>query len=368
MTNANSVPIFAFPHTILDPTEGRPTNASNLTLCRQSYANACSAFPPVNAGPYGFLGMVMPAADYANRPGNPVFVMPPPPGNRPPVAGLTAIAATASNTAHDDAVANYNAHLAMSAALRQQLLAAVDDTYTRILKDDLLGYGDVTPRAIIEHLVTTYGEIQPEEIAANTARLNAEWDWNAPIEDYWVRLEECQSFANRAGEPVLEATMIRTAFSHFEKSQVIAVQCAAWSGLPAQNPVPTPAEMWVLFKNHFNKAERDRHRQITASGAGYNGANAAVVTPATETAAAANTTARGAPAPAPGPMPPAAQRALFGNGIGGYCWTHGLCKNPKHTSATCMKRAEGHKEDATAFNRMGGSTKFPGMPRNEANE
>jgi hypothetical protein len=198
--------------------------------------------------------------------------------------------------------------------------------------------------------------------------MNAEWDWNAPIEDYWVRLEECQSFANRAGEPVLVATMIRTAFSHFEKSQVIATQCAAWAGLPAQNPAPTPAELWVLFKNHFNKAERDRHRQITASGAGYNGANVAVVSPATETAAAANTTTRGAPAPAPAPMPRAAQRALFGDGSGAYCWTHGLCMNPKHTSATCKNKAEGHKDEATAFNRMGGSMKFPGMPRNNPNE
>jgi hypothetical protein len=59
--------------------------------------------------------------------------------------------------------------------------------------------------------------------------------------------------------------------------------------------------------------------------------------------------------------PPKAQKILFADGKGGYCWTHGVTKNPKHTSATCEHRAEGHKEKATIFNRMGGSTKLPGM-------
>jgi hypothetical protein len=94
------------PAPTLDTTEGRPTNASNLAQCCQAYANACSAVPPVNAGPNGYLGMIMPPADYANWPGNPVFVMPPPPGNRPQVAGLTALQATASNNTHDDAMSN----------------------------------------------------------------------------------------------------------------------------------------------------------------------------------------------------------------------------------------------------------------------
>jgi hypothetical protein len=350
MTNAQSLPVYTFPHQILDPLTGRPTNAQLLKLQRQLYANARSAFPPMNAGPDGFLGMAMPPADYALRPGAP-FVMPPPPGNRPQVAGMTALQATASNNAYDDAVTNYNAHLAMVAALRQQILAAVDDTYTRILKDDLLGYGDVMPSAIIAHLVTTYGAIQPEEIQANSDRAHAPWDWNAPIEDYWVRWEECQSFAQRAGEPIGTVTMVRVAFGYFEKSKLFISHCASWRALL---PAPAPAVLWDTFKEHFNTAERERNRQITAEGAGYNGANAAVVTPGTETAAAATTTASGAPK---------AQKTLFPDGTGGYCWTHGLTKNPDHTSATCENQAKGLKTKATAFNRMGGSTRFPGMPK-----
>ncbi len=40
---------------------------------------------------------------------------------------------------------------------------------------------------------------------------------------------------------------------------------------------------------------------------------------------------------------------------GNYCWTHGHKVDQTHTSATCMCRAVGHKEDAMTTNMMGHS-------------
>jgi hypothetical protein len=39
-----------------------------------------------------------------------------------------------------------------------------------------------------------------------------------------------------------------------------------------------------------------------------------------------------------------------------YCWTHGPCG---HESKQCVERAEGHKEEATFKNRMGGRSRNP---------
>lgn len=38
-----------------------------------------------------------------------------------------------------------------------------------------------------------------------------------------------------------------------------------------------------------------------------------------------------------------------------YCYTHGFCVNRKHYSKSCKAPSEGHKSNATAFNRLGGS-------------
>ncbi len=38
-----------------------------------------------------------------------------------------------------------------------------------------------------------------------------------------------------------------------------------------------------------------------------------------------------------------------------YCWSHGLGKNPEHTSRKCRHPKEGHQETATADNMEGGN-------------
>jgi hypothetical protein len=39
-----------------------------------------------------------------------------------------------------------------------------------------------------------------------------------------------------------------------------------------------------------------------------------------------------------------------------YCWTHGLSKNPRHSSMTCQNKHADHEDEATFIDQMGGST------------
>ena len=45
---------------------------------------------------------------------------------------------------------------------------------------------------------------------------------------------------------------------------------------------------------------------------------------------------------------------------GNYCWTHGHCISKEHTSATCVRKATGHRNDATSANILRGSEKDKG--------
>ena len=38
-----------------------------------------------------------------------------------------------------------------------------------------------------------------------------------------------------------------------------------------------------------------------------------------------------------------------------YCWSHGACA---HNSASCQSKKEGHQDNATFNNKMGGSTNY----------
>ena len=43
------------------------------------------------------------------------------------------------------------------------------------------------------------------------------------------------------------------------------------------------------------------------------------------------------------------------NNVSEYCWTHGACA---HKSSDCRNKADGHKNNATFTNKMGGSCAF----------
>ena len=45
---------------------------------------------------------------------------------------------------------------------------------------------------------------------------------------------------------------------------------------------------------------------------------------------------------------------------GNYCWMHGHHISVGHTSATCAMKAQGHRDNATAANTMGGSETHKG--------
>ena len=112
------------------------------------------------------------------------------------------------------------------------------------------------------------------------------------------------------------------------------------------------------FQADFNRANKERHRQLTASTAGYHGAHQAtstitpVSTPTRSSAAAVST-----PTP-PATTPPNYRVQVEGDRKMYYCWTHGLGSGAGHTSATCERKADGHQDDATVFDPKGGSNRI----------
>jgi hypothetical protein len=106
---------------------------------------------------------------------------------------------------------------------------------------------------------------------------------------------------------------------------------------------------------HFNKHEKQRLRKLTAKAAGYHGANkATAVTPLAPavTHAPPPATALAAGQQAAPPRFSSNSIELF------YCWSHGVSKNPEHTSGSCNSKGEGHQDDATIDNCKGGINKI----------
>ena len=351
-----SSPKFNFPHETLTPINGKPTNTTLQILQRQLFTNARSVPSTRGGGVHGHLAILLSPADYLLRAGVP-FIVPVHPGPPPEPVGTAAVIGVALRNHAEEALADLALYNNLNAALTAQILSAVNASFLSALEDPDFGFGDVSPRTMLEHLRTEYGTLTPEEQEKNRAALSEPWNFDDPIEDLWAKIVNIQRVAAFGAVPIAEViTIITLTLAMIEKTGLLATTTEKFRLRPVTE--------WTvaLFKADFILGNKERIRRLTAGDAGFHGAHNASIT---ATPAPPPTTAIAAVAVTPTPAPPAAARHVtVEGGKMFYCWTHGLSPQRNHTSITCLNKAEGHRDDATAFRMRGGNnTISSGRPR-----
>ena len=290
-------------------------------------------------------------------------------------------------------------------ALKTQIIKSVDVEYINALKHKTTRFSQVTPLELLTHLWTNYGAIKVSDLRANEARMKAPWNPPTPIEELFNQLHEGQEFAETGGEEITESQLVRYGYDHIFDTGLFNDACTKW-----RNKDPT-YHTWDNFKTFFTAKVNDYLQNTTAANAQYSAAQVReIVNDNIEAYAAAtsgNPQATSTP-PTDNPAPPEAANALTradikaivteclnqgssttntstsaksnysnnnsnssntkksnkvriaqgynadGDPIS-YCWSHGITKNLNHTSVTCNRKKDGHKDQATLNNKMGGS-------------
>jgi hypothetical protein len=346
---------FTFPHETLTPIIGRPTNTTLQLLQRQVYTNARSVPSARGGGMHGHLAMVMSDAAYLTRAGVP-FDVPIHPGPPPPAIGAAAVIAVNLNQ-YTEAIKDATLYNNLSAALTSQLLTAVNASFLSALEDPTFGFSDVSPRTMLDHLRVEYGTLTPEELEHNRAALSEPWNFDLPIEDLWAKIANIQRVAAFGDIPIADVTIITLTLAMIEKTGLLATTTEKFRLRPLTE--------WSLavFKAEFILGNKERLRRLTAGEAGFHGAHNAISNPSPATPVPAVAAAAVTPA-STATVPPAARHISVEGGKMYYCWTHGLSSMRNHTSITCLHKAEGHQDDATAFRMKGGNnTITSGRPR-----
>jgi hypothetical protein len=297
------------------------------------------------------MAMLLSDAEYIARAGIP-FLIPLHPGAAPDAAvGATAAQIAEAIRAYNQALADVTLYNRLSAALTAQIITAVNASFLSALEDPDFGFSDVTPRTMLAHLRTEYGTMTPEELERNRAAISEPWNLDEPIEDLWAKIANIQRVATLGHVPIPDITVITLTLAMLEKTGLLATTTEKFR--------LRPIDEWSLngFKAEFKLGNQERVRKLTAGDAGYHGAHqTSLQTPLPPVAATAFVT--------PVPPPAVPVHVSVDGGKMYYCWTHGLGTHRNHTSATCNHKAEGHKDDATAFKMKGGNnTISSGRPR-----
>ncbi len=278
--------------------------------------------------------------------------------------------------------------------LRNMIIKKVEDKYIQGLKHPITQYNRVDPITLLTHLWTTYGDIQSLDLTANEARMYADWNPPTSIETLWNQLQDGQSYARRGGEFIDDTLLVRKAYQIILKTGFFEHDCKEWRNKP------TAEKTWMNFKTFFTIAVADQQKHNpTTRTTGY--ANSIKEAVQEEMEKMLQTIMEADDEQVPPAMPPTApptecpsdtanalmskeaitkmitdaitaaqqhgggrnrkpneKQPMQGYDADGtpitYCWSHGITKNLNHNSKTCSRKKEGHKDNATLNNRMGG--------------
>ena len=338
-----SAPASLFRYPELTPlTPDSPPTAASIKLLRQELHENAMAVPSLlGGGQHGHLGILVPDAAYIAL--TTVAFVPPAQPTQNPVHedGATGPRIVENTRLHAVAVREFNRYRETTNALRKCILAAVPPIYTDALRHDLYGHANTTPLDLLTHLDDTYGTVLPVHLNQNIKDMNAPWSTDRPIEELWTQIRRAQQFA-ALYDPITETSAVRSALTNLENCGGFEQSIDAWYLRP-------PAEHTLInIKAHFNMANINRLRSVSAKQAGYHATDSRLAPPAISPAPPSLAAAAIVPLP-PGAISDGAGNTWY------YCWTHGLGQNASHTSATCENRGAGHRVDATLAKSFQGS-------------
>ncbi len=119
---------FLFPHPELTLIGGHPTPLNLTKLWSEVYDNAMSIPTAAGGSIYGHFSTVMPVNEYNALKGAIAYDIPAHPGIQAPTPlGATTIQISQTNCNHDKALEHFTTHNNVVIALKQQILAAVND-------------------------------------------------------------------------------------------------------------------------------------------------------------------------------------------------------------------------------------------------
>jgi regulator of replication initiation timing len=410
-----------FPHPTIPAVIGIPTYETISEVNLQLNANAASVHSNLGDGAHGLLALTINPAVF-NTLSAVAFVVPVNPGAQPVIpAGATNHQINAIQNQHKENHRIWKEYLATDKALKQMLLAAVNEMYYRSLRNRITGYANVSTLAILTHLYTTYGNINPTDLIENDSRMKKSYDPSQPIETLFDQYEDAIDFAAAANAAYTPAQIIAYAYNTVFQTGLFADACRDWRRLPIAD------KTWARFKADFAVAHQElRESQVTAQGAGFHsanlahqeslhqqtfdalanlatatesdrsavsnltGTNSALTQQLTQTnqqldAARAdisalksqlvtlmnNTTAnannnnnssnnnsqRNNNNRSNHRNAPAVRKFFNDN----YCWTHGYHISSDHTSKTCNGPKPGHRHEATRADTMGGTDRYKSL-------
>ncbi len=399
MTPEEITAVFATAAAAFTPITHQPTD-DDLVALRDVLYPILLDIPYDEDGQHNLIGLIEPMASYTATWGAPFPIPACPPAYPAIPDDATAVVRARREAQHAIRVRDFALYEAAERATAKFIRDNVDELWYRDLCHARSFYTNVTAKQLLDHLDANCGGLHPSELVRLPTDMLGYYADAEGIPEYINMLEDAQRKLARANLPMsddqlLIASTAILASDHFPRAT------DDWEALSRDR------KTWTAWKAHYRAAHLARKRQLLASGSTphFHGnahaattgedvhaseatfdkldtyldnlaatattdkttfqqlldnnasltTNIAALTASLASLSTAYSLLASTPRPTANPTPTSACQPTRLDPTG-YCWTHGYHVQLGHSSATCTRRADGHKVAATRQNTMGGST------------
>jgi hypothetical protein len=192
--------IASFPHPILPTVQGDPDYQTIHAIRKSLQANSRAIDIHLGGGNLGHLGLLVSDESYAmiapaTDAGPTLWVSPTDPGRAPANTEGTAAHISAARHIWEEEVQTYSTYTSMQQALKKQIINVFAPMYLDVLNDDMVGFANISARAMLDHLLTTYGKIITVDLENNFEHMRRAWDPHQPVESLFKQIQDCATYS-----------------------------------------------------------------------------------------------------------------------------------------------------------------------------
>jgi hypothetical protein len=105
--------------------------------------------------------------------------------------------------------------------------------YLEILNDNMVGYANISPRDMLDHLFETYGNITAVNLEINFEHMRRALDPQQPVETLFKQIQECADYSEAWGVPIGPAQQINVGYAKIFATGHFMSACRRWNEKPA---------------------------------------------------------------------------------------------------------------------------------------
>jgi hypothetical protein len=267
----------SFPRPVLPTVQGEPDYQTIHATRKFLQANSRAIDTHLGGGTLGHLGLVISDSSYAmispTTAADPtLWTSPQAPGRAPANTDGTAAHISAARHIWEEDVQTYRTCTSVQQALKKQIISVFEPMYLEILKENMVGYANISAIYMLDHLFETYGNITAADLEINFEHMRRSWDPQEPVESLFKQIQDCADYSEEGGVLIGHPQQINVGYAKIFSTGHFMSACRRW------NEKHAIEKTWTHFKSHFAAAHRQhKHMQgESAATVGYHSANAAI--------------------------------------------------------------------------------------------